>query len=281
MRKYILSGSALLINFFAAAQHEPAGFKKENGPGIHPVIRLSAPKSFAYHLPASGPLVKYVDGHKLFEAGIRRAALWGNWQSWYASGQLCDSGKLVNNIPDGEWKYWNREGQLLAIRYYDAEKYQRVMQEIQTYNRKRSFYKLASLAQENKTLAFHYLSAAYSFPEGRNIKAESLQDLVQLNTRGETYHPVFNASLHEGLYLNYFSNGQAKDSGTYRDGLRTGHWVHRDVPGGYTLSGSYEHGQKTRQWKLYNSHGQLAELLDYRKGEIIWRKKFRDEPISR
>lgn len=274
MRKYILAGSALLITCVIFAQQETTLLSKESGTVKHPMVRIPAAPVLRYKIPSTGPLVVSLEGKQLLHAQSKRSALWGSWQSWYPNGQSCDSGKLVQNIPDGEWKVWNEAGQLIALRHYNAEKYRKITEEIRLNHPRRSFYQLTALAKENRNLAIHYLSAAYSFPLGLNHKYHSIDELVRANTHGSSYQPVFAAGLHDGLYINFFTNGQTRDSGVYKDGLRSGHWVHRDQPGGFIYSGSYQQGVKNQQWKVYHPDGRLSELIEYRRGEIIWRKQY-------
>lgn len=42
----------------------------------------------------------------------------GSWRTWYANGQLKDSGIYVNNFQTGIWHTWNERGQLLAIHHF-------------------------------------------------------------------------------------------------------------------------------------------------------------------
>lgn len=276
MRKYIPLGAAVLFVLSVQAQQERTVIFREVRTGTHPVIQLSSPKGISFSLPSSGVLHEFYEGSRLFSASSKRSKLNGSWQSWYSAGHLCDSGRLVNNLPDGEWKYWDKQGRLAAVRNYHAEKFLRVNEEIERYHPKRSFYSIAALSRQNKHAALHYLSSAYSFAVAQpKTQFTSLRELVRSNTsEAGQYQPVFENCLHDGLYMNFFANGQAKDSGYYKDGLRYGKWMHRDAAGGSWWEGAYQDGTRVKEWKLYNSHGKLKEIAIYQKGEISWRKTF-------
>jgi antitoxin component YwqK of YwqJK toxin-antitoxin module len=229
----------------------------------------------AFNRPSKGQWQEEHAGKPLFETHIKNKKLYGTWKSWYTNGQLCDSGYMVNNLPDGIWKYWNKDGTLIAIRQYSAAKYSRVKDEMLRYNSRRSFYYLASLYQHNRAQALHYLSAGYSFSFSKSNTTGSPTKIVQANVNsGSGYAPVFAHCLHEGLYMNFFSNGAVQDSGYYKDGLKSGKWVHYESAAGISYQGRYLHGVRVKDWKLYNGAQKLQEVIHYdNKGMIEWRKK--------
>jgi len=200
-------------------------------------------------LPANGPVAGYVSEQLIYKGQVRKQKLNGEWQSRYTNNQLLDSGYLQNGIPDAVWKRWDSSGQLLAIRHYDADRLQRVKEEMRLNHPKRNFYPLTALYKNNKAAALYYLRAAYSFSTKQH-SYQTLQQLVENNAHSHhSYHPVFNESLHHGLYMNFFPNGIAKDSGYYKNGLREAVWLHRNSPGGSYFTGAYKNGLRYREWK--------------------------------
>lgn len=276
MKKYIFSGSALLLFLTAYAQQESTFTLAEIKTNSHQVIQVSGLNKNTFRLPKSGMMHEFHEGSRLFSTNSKRSKLNGNWQSWYTAGHPCDSGRLVNNLPHGEWKFWDEKGVLKAIRTYDADKFSRVYEEIQRYNPRRSFYQIGAISQKNRLAALHYLRSEYSFPLSREKKYfNSLRQLVQSNINGTyEYQPVFTDCLHEGLYMNFFATGQVKDSGYYKDGLRHGKWEHYDAAGGNRWEGAYQNGIRVKEWKLYNDDNRLKEIVRYDHGEISWRKNF-------
>lgn len=278
MRKYIPFAGAVLFSVTVLAQQDHTVIAAWVDTKSHTVIQLTAHQKVSFSLPTKGLLQEMHLGKPMYRSSSKRSKLNGNWQSWYTAGHLCDSGRLINNLPDGEWKYWNEKGQLMALRTYNADKYNRVNGELLRYHPRSSFYTISNLAQKDKQAALYYLGAAYSFPQSSRRNAGSLRELVELNISDPAlYRPVFDNCLHEGLYLNYFENGQVRDSGYYRDGLREGIWLHRDAVNGSWWEGTYHNGVRTREWKGYSSSGRLKELVIYQKGEIAWRKNYNNQ----
>jgi antitoxin component YwqK of YwqJK toxin-antitoxin module len=241
----------------------------ENFPGLY--------KALPFDLPQSGNLIaENGDQRLLFKVTVRKGKLNGAWQSWFPDGVVCDSGRLVNNIPDGKWVFRNAANEIIAVRQYSAEKFIRITNEMQHYHPKRSFYYLASLYQQNRSKALHFLDAAYSFPvNGGKRKIATLRQLAEENTASiQPYHPVFVQCLHEGVYINYFSGGLVRDSGSYKDGIRNGKWIHRDTATAGRHQGAYHNGIRVKEWKVFDESGRLNEIIQYdRTGRISWRKK--------
>jgi len=144
------------------------------------------------------------------------------------------------------------------------------------YHPKRVTFPLATLFQKNKQLSMKYLGVAYSFDNaGKKGKGWSLQEIAIKNIAGNFYRPVFDHALHHGLFMNFSADGIVIDSGYYRNGLRNGVWVHRDIEKDLKFKGIYVNGVKVKEWKSYNASGKLQELTFYTSsGTLKWRKRF-------
>jgi antitoxin component YwqK of YwqJK toxin-antitoxin module len=216
------------------------------------------------HIWADNDSVAHLNDKPLFAARIKNGKLNGPWQSWYQNGLPCDSGNFVKGLPDGVWKHWNEKGQLLALRTYSADKHQRIDNEMIRFNPRRINYPLASLYQVNRQAALQYMKMSYSFPNaGEQITGLTLSELVTKNITGNNYRPVFDRTLHHGLFMNFYPDGRVKDSGYYRNGLRQGIWVHRDIEKATRQKGTYHNGIKVKEWRTYAESGKLLELVVY------------------
>jgi antitoxin component YwqK of YwqJK toxin-antitoxin module len=276
MKKHLFIPVVILFTAFnTTAQHhqnvEAASMKQSEGKKLLLVSSLHVPNPFQF--PSNGEVTGYVNDQLLFSGHVRKQKLNGSWVSFYTNNNRLDSGYLRNGIPDGEWMHWDSSGQLLAIRNYDADKLHRVKEEMRLNHPKRIFYPLTDLYKNNKEAALYYLRAGYSFSVKQHTH-QSLQQLVESNADPRhSYHPVFNESLHHGLYMNFFSNGIAKDSGYYKNGLREGVWLHRNSPGGSYFTGAYKNGVRQREWKQYDTAGRLHSIIFYIKNGQTERTK--------
>ena len=238
------------------------------------------PEANHYSLPRQGLINEQLNNKPLYSGSVRNGKLHGEWQSWYQDGLRCDSGKLVKGLPDGVWKYWDSNGNLIALRSYSADKYYRVKNEMIRYHPKRISFPLTQLYHRNKPAALKYIEAFYLF--GVAGRKEPLPELVTKNiTSGNAYKPVFDHALHHGLFINFSPDGSIKDSGYYKNGLRQGLWVHKDTSKKIMLKGSYINGQKSKEWKVYDDSGKLYEIIFYTpKGDVKWRKRFQKKGSS-
>jgi antitoxin component YwqK of YwqJK toxin-antitoxin module len=261
----------------AGAQQTPEHFTADELPvALQTTASPRLFQVFPYTVPESGNWIEKRSNGLLFTVSTKKGKLHGVWQSWYTDGKRCDSGKLVNNIPDGEWKHWSQEGELLAVRHYSADHFRRVTDEMRNFHPKRNFYFLGTLYQRKPEVALFYLDALYSFPQGAKMPVvKSIKELAERNCTFSNYRPVFLQCLHEGLFMNFFSGGLVQDSGHFKDGLRTGKWIHRDTAAAGWYQGAYYHGTRVKEWKHYDEDGRLTELLHYRNGRLIWRKKIK------
>lgn len=274
-RTFLLAGMVIVFSGLAQSQSnggqdwlsEPGHVLRAETSEISPATRLNF--SFA-------PAEEF--GGILYISSIRRHRLQGKWESWYTAEQACDSGAFYKGLPDGEWRRWSPDGQLLAIRTYDAEKLMRIKAELGRANSRQASYRLSRIYMKNKYLALRYLQASYSFPGSRHLPSHfSLKEVVEHNTTpGNTYQPVFDECLHQGLYMNFFPDGSTQDSGYYRNGLREGFWLHRNAGDRSVLIGTYANGVRQGTWKLFNAQWRFYGLIVYDKaGKESWRKKIR------
>lgn len=61
-------------------------------------------------------------GDTQFVGNYRKGQLNGKWMSWFNNRHACDSGLLVNNLPDGIWKGWYANGNPRYILQFNARK---------------------------------------------------------------------------------------------------------------------------------------------------------------
>ena len=223
-------------------------------------------------------------GDTQFIAHYKRNKLKGTWISRFDEDQLCDSGSLKNNIPDGVWKSWFPNGQLRFIRTYDAFKLQKAKQDIALRQSKRINSSIAEIAKKNLRVAYSFLHPDYSFhtlaahPE----RFSSFDGWLTLNERvanniaqEAVYFPPFVECLHHGLYMNYFENGAVKDSGYYKNGLREGIWEEWVDDGATRSQGFYYRGHKVDTWKFFNKQGKLIYIRNFnRDGRKTFQKSF-------
>jgi antitoxin component YwqK of YwqJK toxin-antitoxin module len=204
---------------------------------------------------------------KHFDVHFKKQQLHGAWQTFYANEQLCEEGKFVNNLPDGEWRIWYPDGKLKAIVHYSAEKFHYIKADIRRNHPKDKKYAITRHAAMRKNIKPYFKPA---FP-GTPPDTESLSVLKKIyhNTSGDgsNYIPPFSSCLHHGSYISYFENGLVRDSGLYVNGLKHEVW-HETINDNLIAFGYYNHGEKHGQWKYYHSDGSLRYSEHYIHGKL-------------
>jgi antitoxin component YwqK of YwqJK toxin-antitoxin module len=278
IKPFSIATISLMAVLGSAAQQHPAETSEvHHVPATVTITSPFSPSKYSWELPRKGKLLSHYSDQKMYEGSVKDYRLHGTWQSWYVNGQRLDSGKLVKGVPDGEWKHWDSSGQLLYTRHYNADKLQRVKNEMRLNHPKSYFFALTSLYKKDSRAAVRYLNAGYSFPLVSPARAAySLQQLTEMNNHSKGYRPVFSECLHHGLYMNFFTTGVTKDSGYYKDGLREGIWLHREKADGGWWQGAYKNGMCQHEWKQYDSRGRLVQIVFYNKnGEETGRRSLK------
>ena len=67
----------------------------------------------------------YYDNGKLYKHYYKdwRGRKQGKCISYYDNGQLCWKGQYENNLYEGRWEYYNRDGSLIDIECWHKDKY--------------------------------------------------------------------------------------------------------------------------------------------------------------
>jgi antitoxin component YwqK of YwqJK toxin-antitoxin module len=302
MNKYLLIPTvwALLATSHIRAQQHLTGINGSSMPlssksllipiGLHPSTTNQSLIIDKKHRQQTSITGFSENGDTLFSSGYKRGKLHGAWMSWYHPGQLCDSGRLERNIPDGEWKSWYNNGQPRSLRTYSAFMLHRIKDEIPRRQAKVTFFAITDIAKTDLSYAYQLLTPIYSYltlavnaADPQTIAPRSLEDRVERNMlQGlQPYLPPFTECLHHGLYINYYPDGNIKDSGLYNNGLREGVWDEWINNGALRTTGAYNRGRKQDTWKYYTSSGRLIGVKTYNKqGKEIARKKFNSNEES-
>jgi len=256
MKKYILTGGMSL--FICLYSHSQLDIPSADGVDRSEISLSELLSNSA--MPAKGSVSGFhSDGRIRYSGSVKKFRLNGEWKSWFEDNTLHDEGMLVKGIPDGQWKVWYPNGKLRFIRTYSSDKLLRVKQQWLRPNPKMPNYYITTLYQSNRSKATALVKSNYSFRE----------------TKGDnSYSPVFTDCIHHGLFMNFYENGNTKDSGYYKSGLRNGVWIEGiNIEEGF-WTGNYTNGIKSGTWKRFNRQDRMMELIEYKKGREDWRKKY-------
>ena len=69
----------------------------------------------------------------------------------------------------------------------------------------------------------------------------------------------------------YYTNGNIKEKGKWKDGKQDGEWSYYDENGNIKQTGNWKDGIKEGEW-VYYVDGKILDQLTYSNGEIIGKK---------
>ncbi|UCG28036.1 MAG: toxin-antitoxin system YwqK family antitoxin [Bacteroidales bacterium] len=169
---------------------------------------------------------------------------------FYNNGNLGGEGMYINQLKDGEWRYYS---------YYDT-----TLTYIENY----------VLGQKHGVSIKYYsdgqLSEELGFSYG---KKEG--DWIQYFPDGTVYlKSAYKNGLLEGPYTVYFESGTINIKGNYLHDKKQGEWIIYDEKGTTIVTFSFNNGIALNQSELNKEQHELLEQLEKNKG------KFRDPRIS-
>jgi antitoxin component YwqK of YwqJK toxin-antitoxin module len=236
----------------------------------------------------------------------------GIYLSWFSNNSLRDSGQFKKGHPDGLWKQWYPDGGLKSACYYDADKLADYME---TYRakmfspyqpRSSNPQRIAppvpvSRAQDvsGQTTRFGNRSAynntvdmqrqydlIFNPEENEKDKKANKKDVVHTSVEDSLYlsrisymrcYADINEAMYDGIFISYHSNGQVKDSGYYRGGLKNGVWLSWYDNGKRQSMGRFENGIPVKDWKIYDDNGSLLYVRTYKpNGRLANEVKIKD-----
>ncbi|MGL6267002.1 MAG: toxin-antitoxin system YwqK family antitoxin [Chitinophagaceae bacterium] len=242
---------------------------------------LSLPEKFS--MPEKGNLEKkntrrnglYVAynnrGDTQFVGNYHKGQLNGKWMSWFNNRNVCDSGLLINDLPEGTWKGWYANGSPKYILQFSARKLNALKDEL-IRQPKTKYYLLAN--KQPAEASRHYdaqLLFGHSREEVKSISLtkkvnypvyslEAVKKIVTDNTdvsNNSTYKAPFAEGLLHGQFTSFYPDGSIKETGLYLNGLREGMWEEFSLSNEKSI-GTYRHGFRNGEWRYYNSQGKLV-----------------------
>jgi antitoxin component YwqK of YwqJK toxin-antitoxin module len=204
----------------------------------------------------------------------------GTWMSFYSNGNRCDSGFLLNNMPDGLWKSWYPNGQLRVQMHCSAKKLASAKDEMER------LYKpgfspgphMREMRQLVVNSPYPYDKLIYRqlYIATHSQEKDEIYEAVQVNVHSgdhiksfQTELPPFTECMVHGVYKTWFENGLLKDSGYCDNGVREGVWVEYDENSKMRAVGFYRNGLRFKDWRFYNMEGKLQFIRWYNRQEEI------------
>jgi antitoxin component YwqK of YwqJK toxin-antitoxin module len=210
-------------------------------------------------------------GDTQFVGNYRKGQLNGKWMSWFYNRNVCDSGLLINDLPEGTWKGWYDNGNPKYILQFSARKLNSLKDEL-IRQPKTKYFMLASKQPDEASRNYDaQLLFGHSREEVKSISLskkvnypvyslETVKKIVTDNTdvsSSSSYKAPFAEGLLHGQFTSFYSDGSIKETGLYLNGLREGMWEEFSLINEKAV-GTYLHGYRNGEWRYYNSQGKLV-----------------------
>ncbi len=226
---------------------------------IDPEVDYFRNRPLNYTVVGESPVKGKVLGHDAantlrFEASYLRNALNGISRTFHTNGATRDSGDLVMNLPHGEWRFYQPNGQLFSIRNYDAYLWWSIEWSIHLNNPNWNWYQLSEFY-------FKRPKNFYAHVDGRA-------------TFNDRYSPPFSYCVQHGKSVNFHDNGAIADSGYFYKGVKEGLWLSYHENGQLQESGAYKMGKRIGTWKRLYPNGKLQSLRVYKYGDLVEQKSY-------
>lgn len=188
--------------------------------------------------------------------------------------RLCQEGICIDGKKEGEWKTYDRNGNITALEMYangkrhgENKAYDKgILKNVVPYKEGR----------EHGTATWFYTTEEYR---------GNVQDIIHFvngKEEGESKSFWENGQLEkieyyqngrkEGAYKKFYRNGQLRETGTYHRGKKIGEWKFFYENGRLEEIGMYKDG-KHGKWKYFNMDGDLYRVEVYENGKLIKKKE--------
>lgn len=163
----------------------------------------------------------------------------GLYEGYWSNGQLREDRYYVGGDLNGPRKFYDPEGNLSMIEYYDMG----VVYRIETYH-------------DGKMVQFY---------DSPNL----LEPIKAYYPSGKLAYSINRTGMHnQGKATWYYGNGQIETEGNFVDGLQDGVWSYYYPNGQLSRIMHYELGKLVGENKAYSREGQLTQIYSYLEGEM-------------
>lgn len=210
-------------------------------------------------LMVSANLLQGQDMNRTDSKGRRQGA----WTDFYPNGQRRYEGQFKNDMPTGEFKYYDEQGQLKATNDFDKSGTRALNKSYVNGRLVATGYYL----NQKKDGEWRY----YSKENGKLLLVEENKD-GKPHGSSRVYNPLNEQLAEEVQYVEGLRQGQGKqyyDSGVlmmecqYKDNLMDGPAKSYYPSGALKEEGSFAKGQKVGVWKTYNEDGDVVSTENY------------------
>ena len=189
----------------------------------------------------------------------------GNWVGFYEEGNVKWEGEFKNDLKNGYFKEYSKEGNLVTTQKYIDGILQEEVEELAKLDIKTEYYPTGKpkIVASYKNNIPEGVRREYS-PDGKIVAGYIFKTGVIL---GEGI--IDEAGIKDGPWKEFYANGAIKSFGIYDKGKRTDEWKFFHPNGKLEQIGSYnKDGKEEGIWTWYYAIGSLLREESYFNGKL-------------
>lgn len=189
----------------------------------------------------------------------------GVWQKSYPGGGLQYTGFFKNNIPVGEFKRYDREGNLIATMFY-KENNPRVFTKLHYPNKQIQAEGYFVNKLKDSTWNFYseagLLVGTITFVMDKKHGTEN-----RYYDNGVVFEKLeWDYGLQNGTSIRYYDNGNVMIRSNYVDGLLHGSYSSFSINSKPLYYGHYVNNRREGKWYIYDESGKVKTEINYTNG---------------
>ena len=167
------------------------------------------------------------------------------WKYFYENGNIQQKGNYVKNKPNGTWEWWYRSGQKRRVEDYENGKEKGFVFEYDTIGKvivKGEYYYGIREGVWKYEINDYKEKGSYigGMKTGKWRK-------IYITTKKDKFKGEYLNDIPIGKHVYYYSNGQIKTEGKYKDGEKEGEWIHYNNLGDILISYLYRKGREYKR----------------------------------
>jgi antitoxin component YwqK of YwqJK toxin-antitoxin module len=193
----------------------------------------------------------------------------GFWKAKYSNGNIKYEGFFINNKPAGTMKRYYEEGPIKAVLVFDKNG---ETSKAKIYYNNGELIGEGNYAGNVKDSTWNY----YSYYD-KVLSCKETYNKGKKNGITRNYYPKGNLSeelewkndLKDGIWIQYFQNGQKKLVSKYVQNIRTGDFMMYYDTGNLEVNGHYANNLMQGKWTRYDEKGEVKSIIDYVNGKPL------------
>ena len=193
----------------------------------------------------------------------------GSWRKVDSAGRLIYTGRFVNGIPSGEFRYYYPDGKLKTVSFVSDHGKKAAVLSYFPGGRKMA---AGNYLNEKKDSIWQFYSeitgslVSQEFYRAGRIDGPS-EVFFSEGGLSEVYH--YKNGTKEGLWEQYYLDGKLKLRGLYKEGEKQGPFKTFYNSGLPMMEGQYIQGHQQGTWTYYNEKGVVLKKELYETGKLI------------